>query len=109
MLRKSKFNGKTVAVLMIIAGSICLLVAGAWFVYSWHLVRTSARARGRITELVERHSGGGTSFNPVFVYTDRSGSEHKIYSSVGTYPPSHRVGETVTVLYTPGSEQSAQI
>jgi len=105
-----KFNRKVIAILMVVAGSICLLAAAGWFVYSWHLVATSTRATGQITELIERPDGkGDTFFYPVFTYTDPHGIEHRIYSSVGSYPPPHRVGETVTVLYIPGSEQNAQI
>lgn len=101
---------KAVAILMIVAGLVCLFASAVWSVYSWHLVSTSTRATGRITQLIERRDGKGNSyFYPVFTYADRRGTEHTIDSTVGTYPPPHRVGDTVAVLYTPGSEQNARI
>lgn len=104
-----KFNPKMIAILMIVSGSICLIAAATWSIHSWHLVSTAARATGHITELVERPSKDGTFFYPVFTYADQRGVEHKIYSSVGTYPPPNQVGDTVTVLYSPGAEQNAQL
>ena len=110
MISRGRFNQKAVALLMIVAGLLCLLVAAAWAIYSWHLVSASMRATGRITQLIERCDGKGNSyFYPVFTYADRRGTEHTIDSNVGTYPPPHRVGDTVVVLYTPGSEQDARI
>ncbi len=104
-----KLNPKTIAILTIFSGSICLLAAAIWSIHSWHLVSTAARAKGHIVELVERPSRDGTFFYPVFTYADQRGGEHKIYSGVGTYPPPNQVGDTVTVLYSSGAEQNAQL
>jgi hypothetical protein len=63
-----------------------------------------------VTKLVESRSGdSGTVFRPVFVFRDAQGAEHEIYSTVGTYPPAHKVGDKVSVLYKADEPENAVI
>ena len=101
-------NRKRVGAVVLIAAAICLITAAVWAFDPYRLTTTGLRATGRVTQL-DRHSGTGDSFFPVFVYSDRNGAEHRIYSKIGSSPPSHRLGDAVTVLYLPGQEENAKL
>lgn len=105
----SKFRRKPIGVLAIVAGSICVLASVGWAIHSYWLTSTALRATGRITQLIERHGNDGDAYYPVFVYPDRNGVQHTIYSSAGSYPPPHQAGDSVTVLYDAGAENNAQL
>lgn len=97
-------------VLFLLTGSICLVGSVYWFINSVHLVTTSQWATGRVTRVITRHwRRSRDSFYPVFVFTDGKGIRHTVRSATGSRPASQRVGDTVTVLYTPGDEQHARI
>ena len=93
---------------MMIGGSICALVALASLLVGWQFVRSSARADGRVIQMVEREGEHGKLYVPVFVFRDSSGAEHTVRSHTASYPPEHQVGDTVRVLYSPGSPQDAK-
>jgi hypothetical protein len=105
----SKFNCKRVGVVLLIAAALCLITAAVWAFSSHRLTTTALRATGRVVQLDRRHSDSGDSHFPVFDYSDRNGAAHRIYSNVGSYPPSHQMGDAVTVLYLPGQEASAKL
>ena len=99
-----------IAGVMIFGASICTVIALASLAYCWHFVRTATRGTGRITQLVEsKDKDGDTLYTPVFVFRDAAGIEHTVYSSIASYPPSHQVGDSVFVLYSPQSPQDAKI
>jgi hypothetical protein len=104
-----RFNRKVFGVLAIVCGSICLLGAGGWGVYSYHFSSTALRVVGQIVKNVERHDDHGDYYYPVFRYTDRNGLAHTVSSNTGSFPATHQIGDAVTVLYLPGAESDAQL
>jgi hypothetical protein len=102
-------NRKPIGILMIAGGSVCLLVAAGWSIYSYHLTATALRASGRITEMVKRRGSDGDYWYPVYVFTDRDGVLHTVHSSAGSAPPGHSVGDRVTVLYYAGAGDEAHL
>jgi Protein of unknown function (DUF3592) len=98
---------RNIAGTMIIGGSICALVALASLFVCWQFVRSAARADGRVIQMVEQEGEHGL-YASVFVFRDSSGAEHTVHSDTASYPPEHRVGDTVRVLYLPGSPQDAK-
>lgn len=109
MIPFRRFKRKPIGILAIVCGSVCLAASAAWAIYSRHLTSTALRATGHITQLVERHDDHGDSYYPVFTFADRSGVAHTIYSSAGSYPPSHQVGDSVTVMCYAGAESDAHL
>jgi hypothetical protein len=93
---------------MIIGGSICALVAVASLVISWQFVRSAVRADARVIQVLEREGEHRKLYAPVFLFHDASGAEHTVHSQSASYPPEHQVGDTVRVLYPPGSPQDAK-
>jgi hypothetical protein len=88
---------------------IFLVVSFFTFLGTRRFVNSAARAEGTVVKLVERHDNGGTTFRPVFVFRDSNDCEHEIFSTVGTYPPTHKVGEKVSVLYDSEKPQNAAL
>ena len=96
----------------IITGVAILDLTGAYFLYrhAEHYVQTASRAQGTVTKMVEQHGQeSGTTFAPVFQFTDPQGKVHEVQSSIGSSPPDYKVGETVTVLYPPENPEAAVI
>lgn len=55
---------------------------------------------GQITGLTERKDSQGNSFfYPVVTFEVADGGQQNVQLSEGSWPPSHRVGDLVTVLY----------
>lgn len=109
MFSKPRFNRKAIGILAVACGSICLVAAAAWAFHSYRITSSGVRVSGRITQLVERSDEHGEFYYPVFEFTDKKGVSHTIYSGTGSYPPPHRVGDAVRVLYVPGAEADAQL
>ena len=100
---------KYIAGTMIMAGSICAMVAlASWFV-GWQFVRSASRADGRIIQMLERGGEHGKLHAPVFTFRDASGTEHTVHSDSASDPPEYQAGDTVHILYSPTNPQNAKI
>ncbi len=84
---------------------VCLLT----YRHTSRFVEDALPADGTIVELIEREGEDGPYFYPVFTFTDDAGATQKIYSSHGSFPPRHKVGDSVTVLYDPADPEDAKI
>ncbi|MEO8089185.1 MAG: DUF3592 domain-containing protein [Gemmatimonadales bacterium] len=93
---------------------IGMLVA-SFFVFSntTSFIARAVEADGRVTDLERARSnsssGSSTTYRPVVEFITATGKRIEFVSSVGSSPPSHRVGEAVKVLYNPTNPQSARI
>jgi uncharacterized protein DUF3592 len=90
---------------------IGMLVA-SFFVFSntTSFIGRAVEANGKVTDLERsRSSNSSTTYRPVVEFTTATGKRIEFVSSVGSSPPSHRVGEAVKVLYNPTDPQSARI
>lgn len=96
------------------AVGVGMLVA-SFFVFSntTSFIRRAVEANGKVTDLERSRSssssGSSTTYRPVVEFTTATGKRIEFVSSVGSSPPSHRVGESVKVLYNPADPQSARI
>lgn len=88
------------------------MLVGSFFVFSntTSFISRAVEANGTVTDLQRsRSSNSGTTYRPVVEFTTATGKRIEFVSSVGSSPPSHRVGEAVKVLYNPANPQSARI
>ena len=97
--------------LLIGAGSVCFVVAIGASLYSWNFIRTARQTTGTVIKMREQtdNESGGKSYAPVFSFKDTAQGEHTITSSFYAYPPLHRVGDSVSVLYQPDAPDNARI
>lgn len=92
------------------------MLVGSFFIFSntTGFIRRAAQAEGKVIDLERSRSSSSSgsrssTYRPVVEFTTATGKRIEFTSSVGSSPPSHRVGEPVTVLYNPADPQSARI
>ena len=99
-----------VAWMFIPAACLCLLVSLASASYSWRFVRTASRTTGVVVEMRETKTKNGTAvFVPTVSFQDASGVRRVVASNTFSSPPEHRVGDGVTVLYSPENPEGAEV
>jgi len=106
-----------VAVGLSLFGAIFVTIGVFALKSSQILMAEGVTAPGVVTRLEQRSSTSGSgsnrrtssSFYPWFRFTDAAGQTHEIASNMGTNPPSHSIGEAVTVRYLPAQPQEAVI
>lgn len=86
--------------ILLLLGAMFCAAAVYRFIDNQDFLQRAVRVEGTVVEL-NRKIGRRARF-PVVQYTDHLGREHKLYSRSGSYPPSHFLGEKVTVLLDPG-------
>jgi hypothetical protein len=104
-----QFNRKLIAGCIFASALICLIVAAISFAYTRGFVSNAMQADGTVTQVIERSDSHGSFFYPVYKFDDAHGVEHTIYSSMGSYPPDHQVGDKIKVLYLPDDPGNAKI
>lgn len=73
-------------------------------------METASRAPGVVVEVVRhRDSEGDDVYSPVVEYTLPSGRTARFEENLRSSPPSHRVGDSVEVLYNPEDPNEARI
>jgi hypothetical protein len=97
--------------LLIGAGCLCFFVSIGVALYSWNFIRTDHQSMGTVVEMREQsdQESGSKNYAPIFTFKDTTQGEHTIESSFYAYPPLHRVGDSVPVLYQPDSPDSARV
>lgn len=91
------------------------MLVGSFFIFSntSRFIAGATETGGKVIALDRSRSssssGSSTTYRPVVEFTTATGKQIEFTSSVGSSPPSHRVGETVTVLYNPADPYSARI
>ena len=105
---------KLVSVLFSIIGLGMLAASLVIFNNTRSFIARAVEAPGKVIDLERsssRSSSGSSSstYRPVVEFITATGKRIEFTSSVGSSPPSHQVGEAVTVLYHPAQPQSARI
>jgi hypothetical protein len=108
----SRRQGKAVSVTFFFLGIGMLVAAG---VFAWRtqaFVAQSVSTPGRVIEMEYRsgvgaRSGGGEV--AVFTFTDSRGRQHTNRAGAAQSPSTHQIGASVTVLYSEGQPETAQI
>jgi len=105
-------QGTAVSVTFFFLGIGLLVAAG---IFTWRtqaFIAQSVSTQGRVVELeyrsaIRARSGGGEV--TVFTFTDTTGRQHTNRAGAAQSPPTHQVGDTVTVLYSASQPETAQI
>ncbi len=88
------------------------MLAGSLLIFSntRTFITRAVEAQGKVIDLERsRSSSSSSTYRPVVEVTTATGKRIEFTSNVGSSPPSHRVGEPVTVLYSPADPQAARI
>jgi hypothetical protein len=92
------------------------MLVGSFFAFTdtRSFISRAVEAEGQVIGLDRSRSSSGsgsssTTYRPVVEFTSATGKRIEFTSNVGSNPPSHRVGESVRVLYDPVDPDSARI
>ncbi len=92
-----------------IIGAGMLVGTFFWFQHVESFIAESAKAEGKVTEVVRSRSSDSTTYKPVVQFNAPNGELIEFMSDTGSNPPSHTVGEKVEVLYLPDNPHDAKI
>ncbi len=89
--------------------AVILTVVSVWYTFSsWTFAAKGVEVQGTVVRLQESQStDSGTTYSPVFSYTV-NGQQYEYESVNSSDPPSHEVGEVVTLLYNPDNPAKAR-
>jgi hypothetical protein len=111
-MRITKIAVRVFAAIFLFSAFVFLALGASCYNRTVHFKKTAVEAQGTVTELKEGSTGGTenhTVYYPIVRFDDRAGQEHMLYSTSGTYPPAHEVGERVAILYDPADPKHAEI
>jgi len=94
-----------------IVGLLMLIGAAMLYVRTERFLAEAVHVQGEVIDLVESWSkdSDGSVYKPIVRYLTADDKEVEFVSSMGSYPPAYKVGETVEVLYLPDQPGSAEI
>ena len=104
-----KKTARIIGVLVILSAFVPLGIAALWYKKTEGFIEKAVRAEARVVHVEERRSDDGTMHYPVFSFEDEDGIKHKIYSKMGSRPPSWNIGDTVVVFYDPQNPGKTKI
>lgn len=90
-------------------GFIFFAIGAGMSYHQYNLERNGAQARGEVIALSESCDDEGCTYTPVVRFQTPGGKPVTFESSFSSSPPSHEVGEQVTVLYPTGEPEKADI
>jgi len=91
-------------------GLVIAAAAGWLYLKDRSFAASGARTHGTVVEMLDiRDSDGDYSSKPKVEFHDADGARHVFTSSVSSSPPRYSTGETVEVIYAPGSPDEAVI
>jgi Protein of unknown function (DUF3592) len=73
------------------------------------LESAGVRAQGEVVRLKEEHNSGHYDYHPIVRFCAANNVTVQFKDEIGSNPPSHRVGDKVTVLYLPDNLSTAII
>ena len=92
---------RVIGVLFILFSILPLGICTYFTISTKSFLNKAEKARGTVLEIVERRTSDGTMYYPVYSFADVYGTEHKIYSKSGSYPPQYEVGDSISIFYDP--------
>jgi hypothetical protein len=100
-----KFILKIVGWFLVVSSIICLMVSLFVYLHVRNFTRSATRVEGKVIRFKSRMRRD----YPVVAFRDTDGIQHELNSSVSSTPPSHQIGDVVTVLYPNNQPQQAKI
>jgi hypothetical protein len=100
---------RLIQLIFTLVGAVLLTVALYLGLDTQRFIDTAISTDGTVIDLVPNHASDGTTYRTEVAYIDGHGSTRTFQSSVSSNPPSHKVGEQVTVLYGADQDNSPRI
>ncbi len=100
---------RIIGILIICCSIIPLGIAGYWYSKNDTFLEQAVKTVATVIDVEKRVSGDGSSYYPVFSFSDKNGNSHKIHSKMGSYPPAYKVDDTVTIFYDPLTPEKTKV
>ena len=95
--------------IMLIASIVNFALAGFFCYRTYSFMADAVSTQGTIVAFKEKSSDEGSTYSPVFTFTDQTGTIHRVTSSVANSHTGYQVGDSVEVLYRPDHPKKAHI
>jgi hypothetical protein len=107
-LRAFKWS-KICGTLLILCAVIVFIIAGSFLKSSINFKNRAINTTGIVKSNESKKSSEGINYYPVFSFTDNTGKEHIVRSSLGSNPPRYETQDRIQILYDPASPEEAKI
>ncbi len=106
MFRKSsQWIGSVFLAFGLLFGGVGLAAA----ISDWRFAKDAVRAQGFVTGFANSRSSDSTTYAPIVIYRDRTGTIYRFRGKVASNPPAFDMQESVDVLYRPERPGAARI
>ncbi|HDZ22988.1 MAG TPA: DUF4870 domain-containing protein [Desulfobacteraceae bacterium] len=100
---------RVIGIVIILCSIVPLGIAGYWYAKTDGFLEKAVKTEATVVDVEKRKSSDGTMFYPVFSFVDEGGNEHKIYSTMGSYPPEYEPGDPVLIFYDPQNPEKIKL
>lgn len=69
------------------------------------LINNGIKTSGKVIDLIEISDSDGSTYKPVFKFTDKTGAEITFKSSVSSSPASYKIGDSVKIIYSKDNDE----
>jgi len=92
---------RIIGIVIILCSIVPLGIAVYWYTKTDSFLDEAVKTEATVTDVEKRTSDDGSTYYPVFSFSDKDGNSHIIHSKTGSYPPAYKHGDTVSIFYDP--------
>jgi hypothetical protein len=100
---------KIFAVLILLPSFVALGLGLHFYRSTKGFVGRAVACQGRVVELKGTKGENGSTYYPVFAYSDASGTQRQGQANVSSNPPSYSPGDTISLLYDPANPGDVRV
>jgi len=93
---------------LFLAGILLLYFALRAYNNTNSLLQEGIKTTAVVVKMVSSSSSDGTTYRPIFEFTDRGNTVRTYESSVSSSPPSYKVGDKVKIVYNPKEDDEVK-
>jgi len=93
---------------LFLAGILLLYFALRAYNNTNSLLQEGIKTTAVVVKMVSSSSSDGTTYRPIFEFTDRGNTVRTYKSSVSSSPPSYKVGDKVKIVYNPKEDDEVK-
>jgi uncharacterized Tic20 family protein len=100
---------RIIGIVIILCSIVPLGIAGYWYSNTNSFLENAVKTEATVVKMEKRNSDDGTMYYPVFSFLDKDGNRQRIHSTMGSYPPAYKIGDTVSILYDPQTPEKTKL
>ncbi|HWE94776.1 MAG TPA: DUF3592 domain-containing protein [Tepidisphaeraceae bacterium] len=100
---------KIFAVLVLLPSFVALGLGVHFYRSTKGFVGRAVACQGRVVELKATRNENGSTYYPVFAYSDASGTQRQGQSNVSSNLPGYSLGDAISLLYDPANPSDVRV